>query len=303
MNRATPLMDKPSADAPPAIRDGLVGFWDFCEPAGQPRVSRFTPTRHALAETHGQVPCVETDSPHGKAAAFHTGGGYLHLPYDQTGDLNFEGPDAAFSIFAVVKLDIDDRRGGTVAGMWSEGLGAGDDSGVRQYALLLDMPAYGGLKQVTPHVSSEGGATRRADGSMLPWCADYAATTKRYPLDRWCSVACTYDSKWLTAYLDGDATPRALRPEAVRRDDPYFTHEGPYGADRGMNPYYHGRGLYRHDPQIKPGDGSPFVVGARQVRGKDGSEPLNGLLAMLAVYNRSLSSSEVARLHDSAMLA
>ncbi|MEM1028344.1 MAG: hypothetical protein AAGJ38_09705 [Planctomycetota bacterium] len=285
------------SSAGPAIRNGLVGYWDFSEPSGQPRVSKFTPTKHRLTEAHGEVPRVETDLPGGSAVVFNTGGGYLHLPYEETGDLNFEGPDATFTIFSVIKLDPDDRRGGTIAGMWSEGLGAGDDSGVRQYALLLDMPAYGGPKQVTPHVSSEGGATRRADGSMLPWCADYAATTKRYPLGRWCSVACTYDAKWLIAYLDGEATPRALRPKEDRRDDRYFTAEGPDGGDRGMNPYFHGRGLYQHDPTRKPGGGSPFVVGARQVRGADGSEPLNGQMAVLAVYNRCLTPGEVAQLH------
>ncbi len=301
MSRPTATAVNTSVPAAPAIRDGLVGFWDFTEPTGRPRVSKLTPCEHRLIETCGEVPCVYTDSPHGRAVAFNTGGGYLSLPYLQADDLNFEGPDAQFTIFAVVKLDSNDRRGGTVAGMWSEGLGPGDDSGTRQYALLLDMPAYGGLKQVTPHVSSEGGATRRADGSMLPWCADYAASTERYPLDQWCSVACTYDSEWLTAYLDGEASPRALRPDADHRDDRYFTAEGPGGADRGMNPYYHGRGLYRHDPARKSGAGSPFVVGARQVRGKDGSEPLNGLMAMLAVYNRSLPRDEMAQLHDAAV--
>ncbi|MEM6459157.1 MAG: hypothetical protein AAF710_07175 [Planctomycetota bacterium] len=287
------------ASPAPPVRSGLVGYWTFDEPAGQPRVSRHTPTPHRLEEAGGLVPRVGPGGDAGHAAAFNTGGGYLRLPHDHAGDLNFRGPDAAFTIFAVVKLDPDDARGGTVAGMWSEGLGPGDDSGVRQYALLLDMPTYGGPKRVTPHVSSEGGATRRADGTMLPWCADYAATAERYPLDRWCSVACTYDGRWLTAYLDGRATPRPLDPVADRRDDQYFTQEGPSGGDRGMNPYYHGRGLYRHDPAVKPGGGSPFVVGARQVRGRDGSEPLNGLMSTLAVYDRCLSAEALARLHES----
>jgi hypothetical protein len=115
-------------------------------------------------------------------------------------------------------------------------------------------------------------------------------------------VACTYDSKWLTAYLDGQATPRALNPVVDKRDDSYFTQEGLSGADRGMNPYFHGRGLYKHDSAVKPGGGSPFVVGARQVRGRDGSEPLNGQLALLAIYNRCLTPNEIARLHEYADL-
>jgi hypothetical protein len=134
---------------------------------------------------------------------------------------------------------------------------------------------------------------------MLPWCADYAATAERYPLDRWCSVACTYDGTWLTAYLDGVATPRPLDPAADRRDDRYFTTEGPGGGDRCMNPYFHGRGIYRYDPRSKPGGGSPFVVGARQVRGRHGAEPLNGLMASLQVFDRCLAAEEIQRMHQS----
>ena len=33
------------------------------------------------------------------------------------------------------------------------------------------------------------------------------------------------------------------------RNDPYFLTEGPDGSDRGMNPYYHGRGIFRFDPK------------------------------------------------------
>ncbi len=204
------------------------------------------------------------------------------------------------SVFALMRI-AGDGRGGTVAGVWYEGLGPGDDSGTRQYALLLDMNLYGGAKRVTPHVSSEGGATRRADGSAFPWCVDYAATRERYPVGRWCSVAMTYDGVTLTAFLDGVATPRAADPEADNRDDPYFTAGGPGGGSRGMNPYHHGRGLFRHDPArdagAKPHGRGDFVVGARCVRGTHGAEPLNGLLAGLAVCGRCLVPAEVASLH------
>jgi hypothetical protein len=242
------------------------------------------------------------DGPLGGAVRFDQGG-YLRIPYEDTGRLNVCGPDAQLSIFAIVRLDDHEKRGGTVAGMWSEGLGQGDDSGVRQYALLLDMPWYGGLKQVTPHVSSEGGATRRADGSMLPWCADYAATAERYPVGRWTSMGMTYDGTWLTAYVDGVATPRPLDPVADKREDPYFTAEGPAGGDRGMNPYYHGRGIfdYAQHADAKPGGGSPFVVGARQVRGEHGAEPLAGALAGLAVFDACLTAETMAGLHQAAV--
>ena len=69
-----------------------------------------------------------------------------------------------------------------------------------------------------------------------------------------------------------------------------------------MNPYYHGRGVFTYDPSqhaaTKPSGGSPFVVGAREVRGKAGSEPLAGDLATLAVFDRALTEQQMSELHE-----
>jgi hypothetical protein len=46
-------------------------------------------------------------------------------------------------MFAVVRI-VDLNQSRTIAGMWSEGEGANDDSGTRQYALRMNMPTYGG---------------------------------------------------------------------------------------------------------------------------------------------------------------
>jgi hypothetical protein len=46
-------------------------------------------------------------------------------------------------MFAVVRI-VDLKKSRTIAGMWSEGKGANDDTGTRQYALLMNMPTYGG---------------------------------------------------------------------------------------------------------------------------------------------------------------
>ncbi|MGF1632744.1 MAG: hypothetical protein ACFCVE_02745 [Phycisphaerae bacterium] len=282
----------------------MIGSWRFGEVPGEPRVSEGTPQRHALLEVGGPVPRVE-GAPLGGYAVRFDRGSHLQIPYEHTGDLNISGRRAQVSIFAVVRMNTTEKRGGSVAGMWSEGKGKGDDTGTRQYALLLDMPTYGGPKQVTPHVSSEGGASRRADGSMLPWCGDYAATPKRYPMGRWCSLGMTYDGDWLRAYLDGVAEPRTLDPEADHRDDPYFTREGPGDGGRGMNPYFHGRGIFCYDPALHAATKrppSPFEVGAREVHGKAGSEPLEGDLAALVVFNRCLSPEDMLSLHVAAGL-
>jgi hypothetical protein len=280
----------------------LVVYWTFAETPGQPRVATLGREAFPLQETNGVVHRV-ADAPLTGYAVRFDNGAYFTLPHEQTGDLNISGRDAKLTIFAVVRMDPDKtRRGGTVAGMWYEGLGRGDDTGTRQYALLLDMNLYGGAKRVTPHVSSEGGATRRRDGSQLPWCVDYAATAEEYPGGTWCTMAMTYDGTTITALLNGIATPRKVDPAADNRDDPYFTEEGPDGGHRGINPFHHGRGIFRYDPNehadAKPSGPSDFVVGARCVWGKHGSEPLSGALAGLVVFDDCLSTSEIAKLHD-----
>lgn len=284
---------------------GLVAFWTFGEPAGHPRLSTGTPESHPLREVGGPIARVRGGPFSGYSAELN-GRQYFRIPYAETGDLNIGGPDAQVSLFAVVRL-VNLRQSRTIAGMWSEGRGAHDDTGTRQYALLMNMPAYGGPRQLTPHISSEGGVTRRADGSAFPWCADYAATRREVPEERWCTVGFTYDGHFIRAYLDGLLDVRALDPASDRRTDRYFTHEGPGGGDRGMNPYYHGRGIFRYDParhaQSKPGGGSDFTVGARYAVGSMLGEATIGRFGALAVFDRALTDEEMGNLHRAARLS
>lgn len=281
---------------------GLVAFWTFGEPAGQPRLSIGTQQRLPLAEVGGPIQRVEGGPFSGYSAELN-GKQYFRIPYAETGDLNISGPDAEVSMFVAVRVT-DLKQSRTIAGMWSEGRGANDDTGTRQYALLMNMPTYGGPNQLTPHVSSEGGVTRRADGSAFPWCADYAATRREVPTDTWCTLGFTYDGKSIRAHINGILDERALDPVRDHRDDPYFTREGPDGKDRGMNPYFHGRGIFRYDPerhtQSKPGGGSDFTVGARYAVGSLLREATKGRFGGLAVFRRALSAEEMKRLHDAA---
>jgi hypothetical protein len=283
---------------------GLVGFWSFGEPAGQPRLSTGTKAKLPLQEVGGPIPRV-AGGPFSGYAADLNGKQYFKIPYAETGELNISGPAAQVSMFAVVRI-VNLKQSRTIAGMWSEGKGANDDTGSRQYALLMNMPTYGGPNQLVPHISSEGGVTRRADGSAFPWCADYAATRKAVPTGQWCTVGFTYDSKYIRAYLDGVLDVRPLDPVKDKRNDRYFTQEGPDGRDRGMNPYYHGRGIFKYDParhaQGKPGGGADFTVGARYAVGSMLGEATIGRFAGLAVFNRALTDSEMKALHDAAKI-
>lgn len=276
---------------------GLVAFWTFGEREGLPRESTGTKERYPLQEVNGPIVRVAGGVYSGFSARLN-GSQYFRLSYAETGELNISGPRAQVSMFAVVNVT-DLKQSRTIAGMWSEGRGAHDDTGSRQYALLMNMPTYGGRNQLTPHISSEGGVTRRADGSAFPWCVDYAATSSPVPTDRWCTLAFTYDGEYIRAYIDGRLDERRLDPKRDGRDDPYFTRGGPGGTDRGMNPYYHGRGIFRLEESRRPAGsmpGSDFLVGARFALGST-KQATKGLFAGLAVFRRALSGAEIQRLH------
>lgn len=281
---------------------GLVAFWTFGEDTGQPRISSGTKQKHALQEVGGPIARVEGGPFSGYSAELN-GHQYFRIPYAQTGDLNISGKNAQVSMFAVVRI-VDLKQSRTIAGMWSEGKGANDDTGSRQYALLMNMPTYGGPLQLTPHISSEGGVTRRADGSAFPWCADYAASVSKVPEEEWCTLGFTYDGQYIRAYINGVMEPRALDPVKDKRADAYFTSEGPNGKDRGMNPYYHGRGIFRYDPKLhaitKPDGGADFTVGARYAVGSMLREATKGKFGGLAVFSRALTDAEMKRLHEAA---
>lgn len=294
---------KARCDAVAAVPN-LVAFWTFGEEPGTPRASVAGAARYPLLEVGHPVARVAGGPFSGHAAHFD-GDCYLRLPADQLGALNIGGKQAQVSMFAVVRL-AELKGGRTIAGIWSEGKGAGDDTGTRQYSMLINMPLYGGAERLTPHISGEGGVSRRADRSGLPWCADYPSPRSLLPVGRWVTLAFTYDGSWIRAYQDGVFEERPMDPEAQNRKDPYFTTEGPNGGHRGMNPYYYNKGIFRYDPALhatsKPSGQCEFTVAARNAGGNMLGEALKGDIAALAVFDRALSAEEVARLHAACAL-
>ncbi|MEO1497402.1 MAG: hypothetical protein AAFV43_09655 [Planctomycetota bacterium] len=293
----------------------LAAFWTFDEASGETRQSKGTKHPHPLTNG-GSVAAEHTsEGPFGGAAVL-TGKEYLYIPHEDTHDLNITGPDARVSMIAWIKL-AKMGRGVSVAGKWYEGQGRGDNTGARQYSLLLNIPAYGGRNAVCPHISAEGGVTVRADGTRFPWCVDYAVTPPIVETHRWVSVGFTYDSDYLSAYYNGRLARREPNPVDDRRTDPYFTEQGRgYVADdpttyvnRGMNPFYHGRGIYdvqatdyRADLGIEVASPSDFTIGTRYVSGNLMGEPFVGLFGGLAVFTRALSEQEMLFLHTTAEL-
>lgn len=114
----------------------------------------------------------------------------------------------------------------------------------------------------------------------------------------------THDGKYLRAYVKGVMEERPLDPVKEKRTDRYLTNEGPDGKDRGMNPYFHGRGIFKYDPALhattKPGGGADFTVSARYAVGTMLGEATRGRFGGLAVFTRALTDAEMKRLHDAA---
>lgn len=280
---------------------GLVAFWTLGEEAGKPRESTGTTDKHPMIEVGAPV-AREEGGPYSGHHVHFDGKQYLRIPHAELGGLDIGGKDAQVSMFAVVRMD-DMSRGVTIAGIWSEGKGANDDTGTRQYAMLLNMPTYGGPKNLTPHISSEGGVSRRADGTGMPWCADYAASVSKVPEHQWVTLGFTYDGEYIRAYFNGVMEARPVDAVKDKRNDPYYTKEGPNGGHRGINPYYHGRGIFKYDAtrdgktKIPPAD---FLVGARYAVGSMLGEAMKGSLGGLAVFNRALKDEEMMKLHASA---
>lgn len=115
-----------------------------------------------------------------------------------------------------------------------------------------------------------------------------------------------YDSQYIRAYINGVLDVRPLDPVKDKRTDHYFTQEGPGGKDRGMNPYFHGRGIFRYDPALHAATkigGSDFCVGSRYAVGSRTGEATKGKFGGLAVFNRALTDTEMKALHDAANLS
>ena len=156
------------------------------------------------------------------------------------------------------------------------------------------------------HSARNEGPTTREIFSIraFPWCADYAVSGSEVPTETWCTLGFTYDGRYLRAYINGRLDELPPDPVKHKRTDPYFTHEGPGGKNRGMNPYYHGRGIFRYDParhaQSKPGGGADFTVGARYAVDQMLGEATIGRFGGLAVFNRALTDAEMQALHNAA---
>jgi hypothetical protein len=206
---------------PTTIPD-LISFWDFAEPAGQPRVAK-GPHAYGLIERAGPVERV-ADGVFGPHAALVREGQYFDIPRRDCPALNLHGPDAQVTVVAWLKWHHKtNRECEAVAGMWHE------TGRRRQYCLFLNLSIWNSKDQVCGHVSNVGGPTEG-----YKYCMDASIGQTQIPFDQWVCCGFTYDARHARSYLNG------------RLD-----------ARDGRNPYPYPGGLFDGGP-----DGADFTVAA-----------------------------------------
>jgi len=274
----------------PTADKGLLTFWDFQEPAGEPRraVGRYD---YALHEMNGPVQRGE-DGIFGPYCADLQWGQWFRARRADAPGLNLHGSKRPLSMAAWVQRR-SDRCWQYIAGVWDEGderfrgqpTGVGERAPGRQYALFLsgawqnDCRTYERTRaehQVHGYVSPQGGAT-----PGYPYAFDYATGATRIAPGRWTMIAYTFDGQSLRVYVDGQL-------DANGGCNP-FAYDGPIhnGAERGADFTV----AQRNHPQWP----------SYPHRTPDNAEGFDGRIAGLAVYDRALTPAEIEHLHEGAL--
>lgn len=238
----------------------LVAFWQFDEPAGQPRVSSAGTESLVLLEQRGPIARVDEGvfGPH--AARIHTGQ-WFAIERANVGGLDIHGPDAQVTVVAWIKR-LDTKVWQAIAGIW------GETQKTRQYCLFLNAPRgtrademqrYPLANRIHGHVSAVGGPT-----PGHKYCITYSSGATEIPMDTWTCIAMSYDGQHSRVFVNG------------RLD-----------AWEHRNPFPYPDGLYDGGPT-----GAPFTVGAVH-RNEEWGNFYGGLIGGLAVYRRALSEAEL----------
>ena len=247
--------------------EGMISLWKFSEDPGKERRASGK-GEFPLKESNGLVPRIN-EGPLSGYSIFLDGTTFLTLYHSQTGPLNINGDKSEVTLMAWIKWT--GEQTGFVGGMWNEY----QDGGKRQYGLFISLPHYNGKDQVCGHISKTGKPT-----PPFPYSIDYSASEQKVPKNEWCTVAFTYDGKFIKSYLNG--VFEARDSELISNTTGF---EGyPNGLFQNKNPYYFPDGIGNN--------GSDFTVGAVLLKSGMGNF-FKGLIGGLAVFNRAMSENEI----------
>jgi hypothetical protein len=277
--------------APPLpVTDGLIAFWDFQEPQGSARRSKwplhppqplvlheafFDPHNSSSPQINGTGSGIARASGgiFGPFSASLKYGQMFVAPRSESPALSKElsGPYAKMSMVAwVMKDSIDSKQKGMefIAGAWAEDIKA------RQFSMFFDLFKGNMSHLLDFEVSSVGGAT-----PGYPWCVTRAIGTRPVPQKVWNCAGLTYDGEWISGYNNGTLE---LRGNGTGTENTY------------SNPMRAPGGIY----DAGKNEGANFTVGSNVCKSPACFE---GRIAGLAVFNRSLSPDEMHRICSQTM--
>jgi hypothetical protein len=247
--------------------DGLISLWKFSEDPGKERRASGK-GEFPLKESNGMVPRIN-EGPLSGYSILLDGTKYLTLSHSETGLLNIYGDRNEVTVVAWIKWT--GEQTGFIGGMWNEY----KDGGKRQYGLFISLPHYNGRDQVCGHISRTGKPT-----PPFPYSIDYSASGQKVPANEWCTVAFTYDGRYIRSFLNGAF--KAREPELISNTTGF---EGyPNGLVQSKNPYYFPDGMGNN--------GSDFTVGSVLLKSGMGNFFI-GQIGGLAVYDRALTENEL----------
>jgi hypothetical protein len=268
----------------------LLTFWDFQEESGSKKKAKGK-YKYELEEMNGPIRRVE-DGVFGKYSADLEWGQWLRLKRADAQGLNIHGSKKQITIVSWIQRQTD-RPWQYIAGMWNEGdmkflgkaEGTGDRYPARQYALFMsglsqtDYTTYKrspAMHQAMGYLSPFGGATPNH-----PFAFDYATGKTFLEKDKWYMIAYTYDTKWISVYVNGALDTNAnFNP--FHYEGPIFD-GGPNGADFTVAQRDHP--MWPTYPEGKP----------------TYEEGFDGKLGGLAVYDRALTAKEITALYQATL--
>ncbi len=244
---------------------GLAAFWDFQEPAGQPRAPSAGDPNLLLQEQKGPVERVD-GGVFGPYSARIKSGQWLMIERPRIGALDIHGSQAEVTVAAWIWRE-GKSSWQAITGVWDE------TRKKRQYCLFLNAPRgtrademvrYPLANRIHGHVSAIGGPT---PGDRF--CITYSSGATEIPFGQWVCLALRYDGRESRVYVNG-------RLDALEH----------------YNPFPFPDGLFEGGA-----DGADFTVGAVH-RGGEWGNFFSGRIAGLAVFTRALSDDELALLGE-----
>lgn len=232
---------------------GLISFWKFTNNDNSFKSLLGEP--YTLQSMSGEMQVVnDQDAPfEGKCLSIERGK-WLRIPRQECPNLDIHGPNNQLTLVAWIKRrSTFDNECEFIAGQWNE---TNQD---RQYGLFLNIPIWGKLHTVTGHLSQTG-----KPSTGFRYCADGPVGDTVVPLNKWVTVAMTYDGSYGSVWYNGVLDYR-----------------------NGLNPYLISGGLNDGGP-----NGSDFTVGAVDRFGEIGNF-FDGFLGGLAIFSRALCPSEI----------